>query len=168
MSYLTVTKFNEAVALKRKGCFCEAGNIYIRAIVEMLQQRNVSELTDYLRPLAKVFYLGGYRDWASACYSAIMQHNVLSYPQIVSDCRNQSFQFVNFINQWAPEIGYCQHPKDINYYNAIYGKGGDYDPEKYIEDGYNFVLNEILYTGNNQKRLLELLEGICVNSPYSG
>lgn len=178
--YLSQDVFQEAVSKKRNGNYEGAIAIYRKEIKKMLNANDYEEYTDYARALAKCFYLNEQRQLALKCYQSILQHNILLYPRIVEDMKLGTFQFRNFAESWAPEIGYTLHDKDVDYYNAIAGKSNDkrdcyssgnigqayygsYDPAKYIKDGLSFITNELSNNCNHKSRFESLVNEILIS-----
>ena len=162
MLVLSRELFNKAVNLKRQGHYAEAIKIYRGEIHKMKQARDFDEFTTYARAMAKCFYLNNEFDKALKCYHAIIQFNILANGDVIyEDLRTKNPRIFKWICEWGQEIGYTivanrkaenkgffsflsGDPKDPTYANAIAGKGGKYDGEKYLKDGSEWILKKLL------------------------
>lgn len=142
---LSVATFNYAVELKRQGNYGQAIRIYQGEIQKMLDSGDFHEFTTYARAIAKCFYLNKSASKAMAAYHAIIQFNMLAYPQFVRDMTERPDNVARWIADWAPEIGYTLkaaegYGYDSSYANAIAGKGGEYSKQECFNKGWDYVV----------------------------
>lgn len=140
---LSTNTFYRARDLKRQGLYDDAIKIYQQEISKMLYAGDFRELTTYTHALAKCFYLKRNYNKAICCYLASMDYNMLINPEMIDDFMEDDAHFNDYAAGLSTYIGYCAHGWEQDYADAIAGKGGSYNPDKYLSKGIKYVLNEI-------------------------
>lgn len=157
--YLSNATFNKAVELKRKGNYVAAIRIYQEEISKMIDSGDFHEFTTYAHAMAKCYYLNGDYFKAKACYRALLNINVLSFP-VLKGFVDHDPQFMNFAAGWAKHIGYTLNGWDKDYAGAIAGKGNNYDEEKYFDEGLNFIVDLMIDIINHQQNRSDYVKGM--------